>query len=225
MRDDLAVIIPAFNEAGTIASVVRSVVPLAHALVVDDASRDGTGAQAAAAGAVLVTLSRNAGYEGALSAGFARAVEMGFSYAITYDADGQFHVGDLAAVIAALSKDRRKLVLGQREHAARFGEALFNRYTSLRFGVPDILCGMKGYDLALFRKHGRFGNGRSVGTELALSALRDGVEPALVPVRILPREQGAPRFGQGFRANRILMRALLDSILADFQHRYGRFRD
>ena len=64
------VLIPALNEAATIAEVVQGVLPYGTPLVVSDGSSDDTVTLARAAGAEVVELSRNRGYEGALDAGF-----------------------------------------------------------------------------------------------------------------------------------------------------------
>jgi glycosyltransferase involved in cell wall biosynthesis len=70
----VAAIIPAYNEAHTIAAVVsavRSSGDIAEVIVVDDASRDGTAGAAEEAGARVVRLSHNRGKGGAMLAGVA----------------------------------------------------------------------------------------------------------------------------------------------------------
>ena len=72
--DRVYVLIPALNEAETIARVVEGVAPYGMPLVVSDGSEDETAKIARDAGAVVLELKRNRGYEGALDAGFAYAV-------------------------------------------------------------------------------------------------------------------------------------------------------
>src|SRR5450759_609710 len=84
-----AIIIPAFNEAATIAAVVGNASRIGHVVVVNDGSSDGTERAATAAGATVITLKGNQGYEGALTRGMQFAVENKFSFALTMDADGQ----------------------------------------------------------------------------------------------------------------------------------------
>lgn len=206
---------PGYNEAETITEVVKSANYFGAPLVVDDGSSDGTAELAQAAGAQVVRLSANVGYEGAIEAGFEAADRAGFRFVITYDADGQFEADALRVVRDILLQGRSRLVLGQRPNPARVGEAMFNLYTRLRFGMTDILCGLKGYDLALYRWHGRFGSGRSVGTELALAALRSGEPVETISVSILPRRHGPSRFGGSLRANGRLLVALAEALLTD----------
>jgi len=70
----LLVVVPAYQEQECIARVVaevRAAVPDAGVLVVDDASRDATRAQALGAGAQVLSLPINLGVGGAMRAGSA----------------------------------------------------------------------------------------------------------------------------------------------------------
>ena len=203
----LAVVIPAYNEAATIAGVVRSVAAFGQPIVVDDCSRDDTAASAAAAGAVVLRHATNQGYDGALESGFAAAAQGGYEAVATFDADGQHD--------AALERGA-ELVVGERPRPARLAEALFNLYTRWRFGVRDILCGLKAYRMTLYRRHGRFDANRSIGTELALAGLRRGVAVARVEVPIHARADRS-RLGSLLRANGRILRALGLAFAADLR--------
>ncbi len=62
MKMDAAALVPAYNEAGTIADVVRGVLPfVSQVLVVDDGSTDGTADAARAAGAAVIVHAANRG--------------------------------------------------------------------------------------------------------------------------------------------------------------------
>jgi glycosyltransferase involved in cell wall biosynthesis len=213
----IIVVIPGYNEAETIAEVVRGVRPYAKTIVVDDGSSDDTAGEADRAGAHVVRLNPNRGYEGALDAGVAEAARLGAEAVITFDADGQFDPKDLGAVIRPIAEGQADLVLGQRQNSARFGEALFNLYSRVRFGIDDFLCGLKGFRIDFYQRHGRFDIGYSINTELAMFSVLSGARVKTVPVRIRARESGAPRFGSGFRANRKLFRALRHAICMDLR--------
>jgi len=110
-----AVVIPARDEAGTVGAVVRAAreaLPSATVIVVDDASGDGTGEEARAAGADVVRLDRHAGYAGALRAGFRAAADAGLGPVAQLDADGQHDPADLPRLLAALAG--ADLVVGSR---------------------------------------------------------------------------------------------------------------
>lgn len=111
----IGVVIPARDEAGSIGAVIqsaRSVLPTAHIVIVDDASRDATAAAAAQHGAHVVRLATHHGYAETLRAGYRSALSAGATQIAQIDADGQHSAADLVALLAAL--DRYDVVLGSR---------------------------------------------------------------------------------------------------------------
>ena len=217
----VAIVIPAYNEAATIAGVVRDVAAFGTVIVVDDCSTDTTAALAREAGAEVVSHDLNRGYDGALQSGFEKAAELDIDITATFDADGQHGATTLAAILEPLTDGRVDLVLGLRAKPARIAERLFSRYTRLRFGVGDILCGLKGYRMSLYHQHGRFDGSRSIGTELALYALKQGSSFTTAPVPIHPRIAGNARFGGTLKANGRILRALFLAMMADLRGHPG----
>jgi glycosyltransferase involved in cell wall biosynthesis len=113
----LLVLIPAFNEEGAVAGVVaevRSAVPGAPVLVVDDCSRDSTRSQARGAGAMVLALPHHLGLGGCVQAGYRLAYELGYDYVIRVDGDGQHDPRDIPTVLAALEKGDCEMVIGSR---------------------------------------------------------------------------------------------------------------
>lgn len=115
----VAVVVPAFDEAASVAGVVRSV-PATMAglatsvLVVDDGSRDDTAAVAEEAGALVCSLPVNRGQGAALRVGYGLAVGHGARIVATLDADGQWDAADLPALVAEVAAGRADLVSGSR---------------------------------------------------------------------------------------------------------------
>ena len=212
----IAIIIPCYNEEKTIKAVVEAAQPYGTPIVVDDASSDESARLAAEAGAEVVRHHANRGYDGALQSGFERADEMGFQAIATLDGDGQLDAAVLGRLLAPIREGRADLVLGRRPKAGRVSEAAFNGYTRLRFGVPDILCGQKSYNMELFREHGRIDSAGSIGTQLALWALRQNKRHEIVSVPVRPRV-GKSRIGSSIRANNVIFRALFKAIAADIR--------
>ena len=120
-RPRVGIVVPALNEAATIAAVVERISYYGQVIVVDDGSTDATAELARKAGADVVSHSANQGYDGALNTGFARAAELGCAYIITIDADGQHNPSQLTQMIALL-EDGNELVLGIRDRFARGGQ-------------------------------------------------------------------------------------------------------
>lgn len=209
-RKDLAIIIPAYNEEQTIGQVVRSALPHGHVFVVNDNSSDQTESVALESGAKVITQSKNLGYDSALQRGFEEAAkEESISYFLTMDADGQ-HSSDLIETFYKLLSEKFDLVLGKRPEPARFGEKTFAAITKIRFGINDPLCGMKAYSRRLYEDLGHFDSYQSIGTELALFGLKKKYKFIELPVPIAPRKD-QPRFGQAFRANKKIFRAISKS--------------
>lgn len=212
-RPSVAIVIPAYNEEGTIARVVAEVLAHGQPIVVDDASGDRTRQAAEEAGAVVVRHEANQGYDGALNSGFAEAERRGFEYVVTLDADGQ-HDASLIRRFVELLQDSCDLVVGIRPARARWGEKVFCFVARHVYGLRDPLCGMKGYRMSLYRRRGHFDCYRSIGTELSLFAARKRLQIAQVPVPILHRTDGATRFGRSWKAEWKILRALLRGLVA-----------
>lgn len=214
-RSELAIIIPAFNEERTIAQVVRDVSVYGVPVVVNDASRDRTGIFAEKEGSVVVTHDFNRGYDEALNSGFQKADELGCKYAITFDADGQHEPATIDTYKENLIK--YDLVLGYRPKKARISEVIIGIYFLMRFGIRDILCGMKGYNLQLYRRNGRFDHVKSIGSELALISVKSKCRFIQIPVQIC-RRMDNPRFGNVIKSNLMIIKALSRVIMLDMMY-------
>jgi glycosyltransferase involved in cell wall biosynthesis len=214
----LTVVIPAHREGASIGAVVAKARRFGEVIVVDDCSPDDTSERASAAGALVVRSDAQLGYEGALRRGFAEADERGFTHVVTMDADGEHDPACVARFRQLLLEDGVPLVLGIRARKQRVAETILASYVRARFGPRDILCGMKGYDLALYRANRGFSRSDSIGTELAVHSLRAGVRFEEVPVTG-ERRSDAPRFDRSLRANLRMLRALTTIMFDDVARR------
>jgi glycosyltransferase involved in cell wall biosynthesis len=214
-RPRVVAVIPAYNEAQTIGEVVAAARTYVDVLVVDDNSRDGTGALAEAAGATVVRNPQNLGYEGTLNRGFEAALERGFDHIITIDADGEHNPALLALFVRALVEQHIPIVLGRRPDKTRFAEVIMGLYVWARFGPHDISCGMKGYRADLVRLNGGFDTSKAIGTELALNSIRRGYKFLEIPVDGT-RRHDAPRFDGRWRANVRILKVLWRMVRRDF---------
>ena len=114
--DNLIVIIPAYNEAGRIATTIAGIRKFGNAdiIVVDDGSDDSTASEARAAGARVIELPFNLGYGAALQTGFKYALNRGYEFAVQMDADGQHDPLSIEALISPVLKDEVDVVIGSR---------------------------------------------------------------------------------------------------------------
>jgi glycosyltransferase involved in cell wall biosynthesis len=188
-------VIPAFNEAKTIAAVVASVqAHVADVIVVDDHSADATAEEAKRAGAIVLRNAANLGYDGSLNAGFAEAAQRGAGIVLTFDADGEHDPADVPRLIAPIVEDRADIVAGQRPRLAGFAEQIFALYTWLRYGIADPLCGLKAYRRSVYDAVGQFDTVQSIGTELMIKGLHKKFRLALVPIALHRRADDSSRF-------------------------------
>lgn len=205
----LSIILPAYNEQEVIAETVndclramRRYCPNAEVIVVDDGSKDRTGAigdeLAANDARVVVVHNRpNKGYGGALLAGFAAARgEMTFFM----DSDGQFDINDITRLLAQYEQHPGAVVLGYRakrhdpfmRKANAWGWKLVSRMTIGVKGIKDIDCAFKLFPTRVMRACQMRAQGASVNAEFLAKFLRLHLPIYQIPVQHLPRTKGSP---------------------------------
>ncbi|MBI5885437.1 MAG: glycosyltransferase family 2 protein [Deltaproteobacteria bacterium] len=146
-RQKILVIIPAFNEEETIASVIADV--RAHAsgagiLVVNDGSSDSTAAIAERMGAVTLTHPYNLGIGATMQTGYKYARLKGFAVAVQVDADGQHRADQIEPLVKPILEGRAQITIGSRfldgggykpSLARSAGMAVFSKVVSIILGV------------------------------------------------------------------------------------------
>jgi len=193
------VIIPAHNEAEDIGSVIADVRSFCDypVVVVDDASSDGTIAEASLAGATVIPLAVQLGAWGATQAGLRYALRKGFSHAITMDADGQHQAASLPALLQPVIEQRADVVIGactQRGSVLRkIAWRLMKRVSGLR--LEDLTSGFRVYDHRAIRRlagwQATLLEYQDVGVLTALQA--SGLRIVDVEVEMRPRGHGISR--------------------------------
>lgn len=192
----VAAVIPAFNEAKTVAEVVRRTVGLVErTIVVDDGSSDGTLASVEGLGVQTIRHDRNRGKGESLLTGIRAAKEAGCDYVVTLDADGQ-HSPECIPQLVAIA-DPKTIVLGSRTAAddaiplVRYSaNQTANFFISWAAGhwMSDTQCGFRVYPVGLFREV-RLQRGRASGfvleSEVLIEACRAGYKVTAVPVPAL----------------------------------------
>ena len=111
------IIVPALNESGSIAHVVRQIldhVPHADVVVVNDGSTDDTADIARAAGAIVLDLPYNVGIGAAMQTGFQYADAHGYDVAVQTDGDGQHPASEIPRLLDALINSEADVVIGSR---------------------------------------------------------------------------------------------------------------
>jgi len=143
-------VIPARNEAATVAEVVRGVRAAVgcDVLVVSDSSEDDTTAIARAAGAKVLELPCRLGAWGATQTGMRYAQRQRYRLVLTLDADGQHHPQELPALLAAQQEHGANLVIGTCSQRLSVAKRIAWRYFQILtgIGVQDFTSGLRVYD-------------------------------------------------------------------------------
>ena len=201
-HDHVAVVIPCYNEAATIAKVVadfRRVLPGARVIVVDNASSDDTSAIAEDAGAHVLSESRR-GKGFALLHGF-RAARTA-RYVIMVDGDDTYPAEDAVKLIDAI-ENGADVAIGTRltdYEAGAFrsthtlGNQLFIWLIRALFGVRtrDLFSGYRAFTQRFLELSPLIAQGFEVETELSIQALAGGFLVTEIPVRYRARPVESP---------------------------------
>ena len=109
------IVVPAYNEAGVIATTLASLSGwFPNVLVIDDGSSDDTAEQARRAGAHVVRHPINLGQGAALGTGIRYALLEEADFIVTFDADGQHQPNDVDVLLRTAGEHRADVVLGSR---------------------------------------------------------------------------------------------------------------
>ena len=114
-RNNIAVVIPALNEALRIRGVVEgALAECATVIVIDDGSDDDTVAQIADLPILLLRHPVRRGKGASLRDGFAEALRRGCKGVLTMDGDGQHLASDIPRLLAAAGRYPDHIVIGAR---------------------------------------------------------------------------------------------------------------
>ncbi len=151
------VIVPTYNNRKTLSRTLSGVLRRSrHVIVVNDGSTDGTAAVLRRFGTRIQTVSftRNRGKGAALRAGFKKAGELGYEFAVTVDSDGQHRPADIPKLLRAVRPGQKVLVIGNRDMTGAhvpgssvFGRKFSNFWVWLETGlkVRDAQSGFRLY--------------------------------------------------------------------------------
>lgn len=207
----LLVVLPTYNEVlnvETMLRALRSVVPDAHILVVDDASPDGTARAAEKCAGELdqISVLRRAGkggLGGAYRAGFAWGLEHDFDAFVEIDCDFSHNPAALPVLLTAAKS--HEVVIGSRyvpggripqwKLSRRLLSRGGNQYASimLGLGVADSTAGYRVYTRSALEKIGYEkvrADGYGFQIEMTYRARRGGASIVEVPISFSDRELG-----------------------------------
>jgi glycosyltransferase involved in cell wall biosynthesis len=206
----LAIVIAAFNEEGSVGTVLaalpETVAGLAAAkIVVSDGAADGTAKEAAEAGALVCDVPVNRGQGAALRLGYRIAREGGASYIVTTDADGQYNPAEIERLLAPILAGRADFVTGSRalgseettDPVRRLGVRVFALVISVLAGkrITDPAFGLRAMRAEVTGSV-QLEQPQYQSAELLIAVIARGFRVAEVPATIHKRRVGESKKGR-----------------------------
>lgn len=191
----VCVIIPTYNNDGTLAKIIGDVAAYTqHIVVVNDGSTDGTAEIISKFPFVQpIGYVKNIGKGWALRKAFKYASAQGYDYAITIDSDGQHFAADIPAFIHKLESVPDAIIVGSRNMdqasipgKSSFGHKFSNFWFKVETGIdcPDTQSGFRLYPLHLL-KHTQFITRKyEFEIEVLVRSAWKGISLSSVPVTV-----------------------------------------
>lgn len=231
----VCVIIPTYNNQGTVAAIITDVLAYTNqVIVVNDGSTDGTQAIIQSFPQIQsVSYTQNVGKGWALRKAFEFAIEQGYQHAITIDSDGQHFASDLPAFIEKLEQEPDSLIIGSRNMEqssvpgkSSFGHKFSNFWFWVETGIkcPDTQSGYRLYPIHLLKNTKYVTRKYEFEIEVIVRAAWKGIKIDWVPVTVYyaPKETRISHFRPFQDFSRI---SVLNTILVIITFAYIKPRD
>ncbi|WP_330632073.1 S-layer glycoprotein N-glycosyltransferase AglJ [Halocatena halophila] len=198
--DDVCVLIPTYNEAATIGSVIDGFTEQGYTnvLVIDGHSSDDTRTIATEHGARVIEQRRSGKGQAVREA--LEYVEV--PYVVMIDGDATYDPSAIEDLLEPLRNGRAEHVIGDRleeiDPAAmsrmnRIGNRLINTAFTLIHGrdFADILSGYRAFTRSSIEQMSLSADGLTIETELAVACVKHRIPTAVVPIDYRPRPNGS----------------------------------
>ncbi len=196
VKNNCCVLIPTYNNEGTIRALIESVFSYTDdVIVVNDGSTDSTAEILGSIdGLDVLDLGVNRGKGIALRKGFEHALNKGFQYAITIDSDGQHFAEDLPAFLDKIEEEPDSIIVGARNMnqegipgKSSFGHKFSNFWYKVETGIdlPDTQSGFRLYPLQIIKDYRYVASRYEFEIEVIVKAAWHGVNVTSVPVRVV----------------------------------------
>lgn len=196
----LAIIIPAYNEEGSIEKVLASIpkklkgVKQILPIVIDDGSIDNTYELAKAGSHFVASHVINLGLGAALCTGFAAAKKISCGIVVTLDGDGQHNPKDIQNLINPIINKKADVVIGTRMTNTKgmptikiIGNWMMNVMTFIVFRKwsSDTQSGMRALSQKALKKLNLHSVGYEISSEIIGEAHRNRLKIVEVPIETI----------------------------------------
>lgn len=205
MKDKVLVVIPAYNEAENIESVLKEIkkdINYADILVINDCSKDNTKDIVEKNGVHCITNVFNMRYAWAVQVGLKYARDNDYDYVIQMDADGQHIASEAEKLYKEIKKSKVDIVIGSRylkdmgypcPFFRRVGTKFFEKIIKLFTGkkIADPLSGFQCLNKDVINYYAGCGNYPEYpDANLVIEMLLKGYKISEFPVKMRLRENG-----------------------------------
>ena len=190
--------IPAFNEEKNIAKIIVKLQKVADSIIVcNDGSTDLTKEICEKMGVEVINHPKNLGYGAGIRSIFLKAADMDSDILVTFDADGQHRIEDIASVIEPITKNNADIVIGSRflkdensENVPKYRKIGIKAITSITDSVTnlkltDSQSGFRAYTKKVLQEIIPSDKGMGVSTEILIKASQKKFKVQEVPIKIL----------------------------------------
>jgi len=188
---------PAYNEEKNIAKLIVQLQNKGYSIIVcNDDSTDMTGEIAEKMGVTVINHKRNLGYGAAIRSIFLKAQEIKAEILVTFDADGQHRVEDIASLIQPIKDDKADMVIGSRFLGQDESNIPKYRKTGIKIitkmanisgekELTDSQSGLRSYSQRAIKIITPSEEGMGVSTEILIKANNANLRIYEIPVKIL----------------------------------------
>ena len=222
----IAILIPCHNEELTIADVVRDFraeLPQARIYVFDNNSSDDTIARARAAGATILSESRQG--KGFVVQAMFRRVDA--DVYVMVDGDGTYPASEVGSLILPIISGEADMVVGSRLYTGTASEfKSMNRWANrlvlallnsmFRTRLTDILSGFRAFNRRFVKTLPLFGGGFEIETELTIKAVARGFRIVEIPTTLTARPEGSHSKIKFWRDGLVILNTLL-ALFRDYK--------
>jgi glycosyltransferase involved in cell wall biosynthesis len=212
IKENFTIVIPAYNEEGTIRDVVkRALKQCKSVIVVDDGSTDNTVEELNNLPIHLIKHATNKGKAMSLWDGFQLALKNKNDFIITLDGDAQHAPEDIDLLINKRKKHKKHIIIGARladkdsiPAKRYYANKIANFWIAWASGYPisDSQSGFRLYPSMLFKDLKisiSKNNGFVFESEVIIKAAQVGIYSHSVPIPAVYREDARPSHFQGVR--------------------------
>lgn len=197
----VCVIIPTYNEAKAIGTVIKKVKKLGYEIIIiDDGSTDETARMAKEEGAAILHNLLNYGKGFSLRQGFQYAIDHNFDAVVVMDGDGQHDPDDLKYFLQKVEENNTEVIIGNRMGDLEnmpWLRRITNRIMSwviswlIKQHIPDTQCGFRLIKTEVLKNIKLFSCRYEIESEILIAAGKKGYRISSVPIRTIYQDESS----------------------------------